>query len=79
MFQRRRFNQEDGQFIREYAQKYNCSITEAINDRDEPMLEFELVEWFTVAAGRAPTTEEVQEMRPNSMDQINEQIAYYRE
>ena len=57
-----------------YAAKYNCTIAEAICDRDWPMTEAECVEAFTEAAGRQPTETEVAVMRPDtseSVDRVN--------
>lgn len=50
----------------EYAKAYQCSIAEAIADRDAPMTLEDCVEAFTEASGRAPSSEEIEIMHPES-------------
>jgi hypothetical protein len=52
-----------------YALSYNCTLTQSINDRDWPLTLKECVYEFISAAGRVPTTQEIEEMHPNS-DQV---------
>lgn len=50
----------------EYAKRYNCTLAEAIADRDWPMTESECIACFFKEAGRKPTKAEVLDMRPDS-------------
>lgn len=50
----------------QYAKQYGCSIAQAIHDRDWPLNRSECIEAFKEAAGRAPTEDEIKEMRPDS-------------
>lgn len=67
-----------------YAKSYNCTIAEAIRDRDWPLSRAECVADFNEAAGRAPTEDEIETMAPNSArciagyrdDQRSEQSLY---
>lgn len=57
----------------EYAKNYNCSLTQAIHDRDWPMSREDCVKEFKAAAGRVPTEDEIKEMRPDSQRAIDEE------
>jgi hypothetical protein len=59
-----------------YARKYNCSIATAIADRDFPMTLKECEQHFIESCGRAPTADEIEEMRPSSQAQVQEEISY---
>jgi hypothetical protein len=61
-----------------YANRYNCTVAEAIADRDHPATEAQCVAWFREATGRAPTQAEIVEMQPNSQTKVDEEIAYLR-
>lgn len=59
-----------------YANRYNCSIAEAIADRDHPATEETCMEWFREAAGREPTIKEIIAMQPSSRALVDEEIYY---
>ena len=64
---------------REYALKYNCSIAQAIADRDWPDDRDACIRWFREAAGRGPTDDEIDIMSPNTQSQIDDEAAFWRE
>lgn len=59
---------EAASFDAAYAEKYDCSIAEAIADRDEPQTREDLISRFFKAAGRVPTENEIKIMHPESKE-----------
>jgi len=53
----------------QYARQYGCSLAKAIEElREYPMLRDECINEFQEACGRAPTEDEIEEMRPDSIE-----------
>ena len=65
-----------------YAQRFQCPLVQAIHDRDIPLTDRDCqIEFFRVA-GRRPTAEEMDQMRPDtqaSVDQYWEEDDEYQE
>ena len=49
-----------------------------ISDREEPMDAAALAAWHEEITGRAPTVDELAEMRPDTADTIHEQATYHK-
>jgi hypothetical protein len=52
--------------FKQYATQYNCSIAEAIADRDCPMNVQGCIEAFKADTGREPSIDEIETMQPDS-------------
>lgn len=60
------------QFIR-YSQQYQCSVAEAIRDRDWPMNQDQCVKAFKEATGQEPTAADIIQMSPDNARTIREE------
>lgn len=59
-----------------YAKRFECSVAEAIGDRDIPMTREQCEERFFESEGRAPTPEEMDLMHPESISEVIEALRF---
>jgi hypothetical protein len=62
-------------FHKQYAINFNCTVAQAIGDRDAPATLEKCVEWFKEAEQRDPTPEEIQDMRPDTFEAVESYIS----
>lgn len=55
-----------------YASTHNCSVAQAIADRDWPLTRDECAKEFLDVTGKMPTQDEMWEMRPDQDEAVSE-------
>lgn len=66
-------------FFTNYSNRYECSLVDAFLDRDFPMTSETISKYWKEETGRDITKEELEACRPDSQEQVENELKYLAE
>lgn len=65
--------------FKRYADKYECTLIEAFNDRDEPLTAETIARMWKEDTGKDITADELKACRPDDQKQVNYEKSRYND